>query len=270
MASEAVIRARRGAQSPWVERLARVGLCAKGVSYAIVAVLAIAVAAGRREQTRDRQGALREVVSHPLGRWLLVALALGFAAYAIWRFVEAFLDRSGEGDDAGGLAKRAGYLARGCIYGSLCATAVSILVGSGGGDENKEKHATGGVLDWPAGRWLVLGAAAGVAGAAAWNAYRGLSRKFEDKLGGMGRSVSRFARFVGVTGHLARAVVFGLVAWFLAKAALEYDPQETVGLDGALARLANESHGKALLGIVAAGLLAYGLYALVEARYRRV
>jgi hypothetical protein len=270
MSTEAMLEARRAARSPWVERLARLGLAAKGISYAMVAVLAIEVAIGRGGTTTDRQGALRQVADEPLGRWLLIALAVGFAAYALWRFVEAILDRSGEGDDASALAKRLGYFARGCVYVALCAAAVSVLAGDEGGGGGEEKRAAGGILDWPAGRWLVLAIAAGVAGASLWNAYRGLSGKFEEKLGGMDEGARRFAQAVGVVGHLARAVVFGIVAWFLAKAAVQYDPDEAVGLDGALARLVAESHGKVLLGVVAAGLLAYGLYSLVEARYRRV
>lgn len=256
----------RAARSPWVDRLARAGLVAKGVSFGIVALLAIEVALGRGGATTDRQGALRAVAARPFGEVLLVLLALGFAGYAIWRFTDAFLDRRDEGSDAPALAKRASFLARGCIYAGLCITTVRILAGSGGGGGSKEKQATGGVLDWPGGRWLVLAAAACVAGAAVWNAYRGLSRKFEEKL----RRTSGVAVALGVAGHLARAVVFGVAAWFLAKAALQYDAHEAVGLDGALARLAHEAYGKALLGLVAAGLLAYGLYAVVEARDREV
>lgn len=266
------LTADRAANSRSVELLARVGLVAKGISFGIVAVLAIQVALGVGGKTSDRQEALRTVADEPLGKWLLVALAAGFAGYAVWRFVEALLDRGNEGEDASGLAKRVGYFARGCLYGGLCFATVSILTGSrgGGGGGSEEKKATGGVLDWPAGRWLVLGVAGGVAAAALWNGYRGLTRKFEEKLKPMGEGPRRFAQLVGVCGHLARAVVFGLVAWFLAKAAIEYEPREAVGLDGALARLANEPYGKVLLGIVAAGLLAYGLYALVEARYRKI
>jgi hypothetical protein len=74
----------------------------------------------------------------------------------------------------------------------------------------------------------------------------------------------------GVVGHAARGVVFGLVGVFLAKAAIEYDPNEAIGVDGALLKVANASYGTLLLGLVAAGLVAYAVYCLVEARYRRI
>ncbi|TMM08350.1 MAG: DUF1206 domain-containing protein [Actinobacteria bacterium] len=76
--------------------------------------------------------------------------------------------------------------------------------------------------------------------------------------------------WLGAFGHLARAVVFGLVGVFLVKAAIEFDPRKAVGLDATLAKLAASSYGPFLLGIVAAGLMAFGVYSLTDARYRRI
>jgi hypothetical protein len=257
------------AESPWLDRLARAGLAAKGVSFGLVGILAILVATGRGGKTTDRQGALREVARQPFGKVVLVVLAVGFAGYALWRFADAVVDKRDEGDDASGLAKRGASVAKGAIYVALLWTTVSILTGSGrgssGGGEQKQ---TGGVLGWPGGRELVFAVAVAVVGAAAFNVYRGVTRKFEKKLSGLNGAVERAALAFGVAGHVARGVVFAIVAWFLAKAAVQYDPQDAVGLDGALARLAREPYGKALLGLTAAGLLAYGIYCLFEARYR--
>jgi hypothetical protein len=256
---------RRAARSPWVERAARLGLVAKGVSYALVAVLAIDVIVGRGGETASRQGALRTVAAHPLGKVVLVPLAVGFAGYALWRLTDAVFDPSGEGSDAKGLAKRAGALARACLYAGLLVTTIEILAGAGGGSGGTKRE-TAGVLGWPAGRELVVAVGLGVAAAAVWNLYRGVSGKFEDKL----EQAPGAARWTGTVGHCARGVVFGIVAWFLVKAAIEYDPKEAVGLDGALAKLAHQAYGEGLLGATAAGLLAYGVYCLFEARYREV
>ncbi|MDX6514177.1 MAG: hypothetical protein QOE36_3681 [Gaiellaceae bacterium] len=260
-----------GRTSPWRDRLARIGLAAKGVSFGLVAVLSIGVALGKGGKTTDRQGALATLAGHLWGEVVLVLLAIGFAGYAIWRLADAAFDSRDDGSDAKGLAKRAGYLARAAIYAALCATTVSLLVGSGGGGHS-EKQTTSGVLGWPGGRWLVLAVAAAIAGAAAWNAYRGLTTKFEERLetGRMSEGMRKLAKTLGAVGHVARGIVFGIVAWFLAKAAIQYDAKEAVGLDGALARLVREPYGRALLGVVAAGLLAYGAYCLVEARYRKI
>jgi hypothetical protein len=77
-------------------------------------------------------------------------------------------------------------------------------------------------------------------------------------------------KWIGSFGHLARMVVFGLVGVFLIKAAVDYNPDNAVSLDGALAKLAHASYGPLLLGIVAAGLIAFGIYSLSDARYRRL
>src|SRR4051794_38729948 len=252
----------------WIERGGRAGLVAKGVSFGLVAVLAILVALGQGGKMTDRQGALRALAGKPFGELALIVLAIGFAGYALWRLADAALDWRDEGDDASGLAKRGASVAKAAIYVGLLWTTVSILLDAGGGGGGSERKHTGGVLAWPLGRELVFAVAVGVAGAAAFNVYRGVTRKFAEKLRGMDEGTERAAVASGVVGHLARGVVFGLVAWFLAKAAVQYDAQNAVGLDGALARLAHEPYGRTLLGITAGGLLAYGVYCLFEARYR--
>jgi hypothetical protein len=271
-AAEIKAGARRAGRGRWVAWLARFGLVAKGVSYVIVAVLAIKVALAEEGKTEDRPGALRALADEQFGSVLLFALAAGFAGYALWRFVQTFLDRDHEGNDVRGLGKRAGFLGRGVIYAGLSLATMSVLIGSGNGPANKEDRATAGVLEAPAGRWLVIGVGAAVGGVALFNAYRAVTRRFERKLrlGELGRATRRAVTAVGVLGHLARFVVFSIVGWFLVKAALEFEPRKAVGLDGALAQVAAQPYGKWLLLTVAAGILAYGLYAAVEGRYRRV
>jgi uncharacterized membrane protein YidH (DUF202 family) len=264
--------AKQAAQSPWVARLGRIGLVAKGVSYGLVGVLAILVALDAGGKTTDRQGALRTVGQHGLGRLLLVALAVGFAAYAAWRFAQGFLDRDREGTEPKGLAKRAADVAKGLVYGALFLSTLSILLGEGGGSSNKEDKTTGGILGWPGGRWVVIAIGVAIAGAGAWNGYRALTATFRKKLhtGEMADAPETLAVVLGVVGHAARAVVFLIAGWFLVQAAWDYDPQEAVGLDGALQKLSQQPYGEWLLGGVAAGLIAYGLYCLFEARYRKM
>ena len=128
------------------------------------------------------------------------------------------------------------------------------------------------VLSWPAGTWLVGLGGVILIGVGLWNAYRGLARKFEDKwnTGHMGAAARRWGGRAGVVGHLARAVVFTLIGVFVIRAALQYDPKEAIGLDGALQKLAGAAYGPYLLGLTAAGLIAYGLYCLADARFRDV
>ena len=263
---------RRAAHGRGVGRLGRAGLAAKGGSYVLVALLALQVAFGdEKGGPKDRQGALQAVAGEPYGSVLVALLALGFAAYAVWRFAEAIFDRGNDGDDAKGVSKRVGQLARGALYAGLAFVCVSILLGARGGSGSENREAAR-VLEWPAGRWLVAAVGLGVLAAAAFNGYRALTCKFmkDLKQGEMGENEENVYRLVGRIGHAARAVVFGLVGFFLVKTAWQYDPKEAIGIDGALRKLANEEYGPVWLGIVAAGLGAYGLFCLVQARYRRV
>lgn len=128
------------------------------------------------------------------------------------------------------------------------------------------------MLEWPAGRWLVAAVGLGILGAGVFNLWRGLTGRFRRRL--RLRKLSDFeARLFtafGVVGHLARGLVFGLIGFFLVRAAYQYDPEEAIGLGGALAKVLRQDYGDTLLGSVAAGLLAYGLYCFVEARYREI
>jgi hypothetical protein len=271
-ADDVQMRARSVARSPWLGWAGRFGLAAQGVSYAIVAVLALMLAFDWGGKTADRPSALQTLADETFGGLLLVILAAGFAAYAAWRFAKAFFDRSHEGERPKGLAKRSGDFFKGLFYAGLAVIVVRILFGADERGEERADRTTAGVLDWPAGRWIVFAVAAGIAAAAVWNVYRGLSRKFEDdlELGEMTPGVRRWVSRLGLVGLASRGVVFGVIAWFLTKAAYEYDPKEAIGLGGALAKLAAAAYGDALLAAVAAGLLAFAVFCLAQSRYRDV
>lgn len=257
-----------------MEKVARLGLLAQGISFGLVGVLAVKLALGDGGKATDREGALRTIAHDSFGRVLVIALAAGFGCYALWRLSEAVFGHKVESRRDESPWKRAGALGKAAIYGSLSAAAVSVLIGDGGngGSGKKEKEATAGILGWPGGKWIVMALAAAIAAAALWNLYRGLSHQFLEQLktGEMSERTRRWATWIGVTGLVARGVVFGLIAWLFFKAAVDYDPRKARGLDGALRKLATAPYGSWLLGIVAAGLFAYGVFCVIQARYRRV
>jgi hypothetical protein len=256
-----------------IEILGRVGLVAKGVSYALVGYLAVRLALGAGGGATSRQGALATIATHGWGEALLIALAIGFAAYALWRFAETIWPERDDGFWKRA-AKRGAAFGRGLIYAGLTYSALRIAFGSGGGQsQNAKAHkATAEALSWNHGTWIVGIAGACVLAAGLYNAYRGITKKFTKRwdAGGMGQGARRWGERAGVFGLLARGVVFGLIGVFVIKAALDYDPKDAIGLDGALQKLANETYGDWLLGLVAAGLVAYAIFCVTEARYRRV
>ncbi len=257
-----------------MEKLARIGLVAQGVSFGLVAILAIKLALGEGGKATDREGALRTVAHHPFGRMLVITLAVGFGCYALWRLTEAAFGHKLESHRDESAWKRVAALGKAGVYGSLCAAAVSVLIGEGSSSasSNKEQEATAGILGWPGGRWLVGAIAFGIAIAALWNLWRGLSGTFLEQLKTeeMSARIRRWTTRIGAVGLVARAVVFGTIAWFFVDAAADYDANKARGLDGALRKLATQQYGKWLLSIVAGGLFMYGVFCLIQARFRTV
>jgi hypothetical protein len=261
----AAVTARRAAHSDWLERLGRAGLAAQGASYALVGVLALQLALGDGGKATSRQGAFQTLAHDPFGKAVLIGLALGFVGYAAWRFANALFDRKARGDDPPGLAKRGGELAKGLLYAGLTWSVIELLGNSRASEGGEQKHAAG-VLGWPGGRWIVFAAGIAVLGAAGWNLYRGVTMKFEKQL----EQTPDWVKPLGVIGLCARGVVFGVIGWFVIKAALDFDPQQAIGLGGALAKLEQAPYGAAVLGVTAAGLLMFAAFCLAQARYRDV
>ena len=234
-------------------------------------MLAIKLAFGAGGETTNQQGALAEIAQQPFGKVLLLLMIVGLAGYAIWRFVRAVIGRgpeSGEDD----LKERIDGLVSGVAYAMLCVTAISILGGSGGGSGGSPDKATGGVLGWPGGQLLVGAAGLIIIGVGLEQGYKGITRKFleKSKTEQMSARVERGFTALGVAGHLARMVVFALIGWFVLRAAIDFDPDKAVSLDGALSAVGHASYGPVLLGLVAAGLIAFAAYSVADARYRKV
>jgi hypothetical protein len=262
-------RAERIAQSRPFEWFARAGFIARGTVYVIVGILAFGLAMGIGGQPANQQGALNSIAHHSLGGALLVLVAAGLAGYAIWRLTRAALGHGPEGVDTG--FERLVALASGLAYAALCALALETLLGSGT-SSGSPRRATAGVLGWPGGTWLVEIAGGVLVGVGLYQGYRGITRQFlrDSKTDRMSNAATTWITWIGTFGYLARMTVFGLVGVFLVKAAFDYNPAKAVGVDGALAKLAHNANGPLLLGIVAAGLVAFGLFSLVDARYHRI
>jgi hypothetical protein len=257
-------------QSRGFEWLARAGFVVRGLIYGIIGILSVKLALGADGKTTNQQGALKTVAHQPFGEVLLILVAIGLAGYALWRLLRALLGHGLE--DADTTFERIAAFASGIVYAGLSAIAIEILLGSGGGSSGSTHKTTAGVFGWPAGAWLVGIAGAVLIGVGLYQGYRGLSQDFlkDSKTEQMSASVRKWIEWIGTFGHLARMVVFVLIGVFLIDAAIDYNPNKAVGLDGALAKVAHASYGPFLLGIVAAGLIAFGLYSLSDARYRRI
>lgn len=268
--AQAKSTARQAEGSKPVELLARLGLASRGLVYLVIGLLAGQVAFGQGGQA-DRNGALGTLRDQPFGKGLLVVLAVGFTGYAAWRLLEAAVGhRDAEGAKRAG--KRLGSLGKGVLYGSFAVSTVRFVGSSSGGSGDKTKPLTARAMGMTGGQLLVGAVGVAVVAAGLWTAYRGLSRKFLDKLDlPAGSWLTRdLAGRLGLVGLLGRGLVLCLLGGFLVEAAVTFDPGKAKGLDAGLKTLAQQPFGTVLLLAAALGLLAFGLWSFVEARYRRV
>ena len=251
------------------EILSRCGFVARALVYGVVGLLAFDLVIGHGGRITNQQGALRTIERQPFGHVLLALLAAGLAGYAIWRLFRAAVGHGPEGADRG--IERVGALGSGIAYALLAVIAIQILTGSGGSGGSAKKTA-GDVFGWPAGRWLIAAAGVVLGGVAIYQFVRGVRQRFlrDSKTEEIPRILLPWFKALGTIGHIARAIIFGLVAIFLVKASYDYRADEAIGLDGALAKLYNGAYGSWLLGAVALGLIVFSVFCLAEARYRRI
>jgi hypothetical protein len=271
-AREVQHHARRAAAeaSPWVQRLARLGYAAKGVVYLIIGVIAAQAALSPAEQVEGTEGALAAILDKPFGKVLLGLMALGLAGFVLWRAVQAGMDpEHPEGGKKRALV-RIGYAMSAALYGALTLEAVRMIRGAGGQGGGTE-HWTAVVMEKPFGRIAVGLAGLGIVAYGIYQLIKAFKGDELDKrLNLEGSAVATRRRVIAVAraGTGARGVVFGIIGWLVIKAAMQYDAAEAKGLQGALVTLREAAFGRYLLGLVALGLIAYGVTQLVKARYR--
>lgn len=264
----------RAAHGRWFRILARLGFVARGIIYALIGVFALDLAFGHKQANASQSGALQYVAHQPFGQWLLIVIAVGLAAYASWRLMQALLGHGPEGGGENSAGYRLQALVSAVIYASFTLLAIRILTSPNhqAGQKPKTHTAASDVLSLPGGQ-LMLGIAGIVLIAVGlFQAYKGISRSFVDeaKTNEMGPAMRTWYTRIGVVGYCGRAAVFLLVGTLVLFAAVHDTAKQAKGLDGSLQTLASKPYGEAVLVAIAAALVAFGLLSLLDARYRRV
>ena len=256
--------------APWIAFLARVGYLAKALLYATVGILAAQAALGSGGRTTDLGGALRAVVRAPMGPAMLLVIAVGLVAYAVWRVVDAVTDAESRGRDLKGVASRVGSAFRGLVHVALALAAFRLATGSGDGDGPRSEQLAARALDVPGGEALVWLGAGAMLAYGLYQLYRAYAAKLgrQLSLAALPAGSARWVIALCRSGIAARGVVFGLIGILLVRTAAQRDPKEAGGIRASLEMLADM--GRWPLTVVALGLVAYALYELLNARYRRI
>jgi hypothetical protein len=255
-----------------LESLARLGYASKAFIYCIVGVLAASAAFNRGGAVTDTSGALKVILSRPLGNTILFVLAAGLCGYAVWRVLDAIFDPDRHGTELKGLVTRIGNVVRGLIYGGLGLEAFRLGRGLRESGEGEARMWATRVMDLPLGEWII-----GIAGLILI-AY-GVSEvvtALTEKVGrlidvssippGMRQTLLIVSRF----GVGARGVIIVVAGIFLVRAAIQNDPGEARGTRDSMIELAGVFEGRWLLTALAVGLIAYSVDQALHARCRRI
>ena len=260
--------------SPWIEWIARFGYVAKGVVYVVMGILAVlaAVNAGAGSTT-DQNGAFQTIEEAPFGQVLLGVVAGGLLGYVLWRSIQAVADPGEEGLGPKALGKRIGYAGSALIHAFFAFTAANLAAGAGGGWGATAEEWTGWFLSLPLGWLLFATTGIGIVGVGLYQLYEAYHSGFNKylKLGALGEGEQGWIEHGGRFGVAARGVVFVIAGVFLVLAGLRTEEREVRGLGGVLSAILEQPFfGNFLLGVVAVGLMVYGLLMFAVALYRHI
>ena len=248
--------------------LVRVGYFSRAILYAVLGLIALTSA---QKIAQGTDGIFQAIEDYPAGTFILWIMVIGLTAYALFRFCSLFFDIENNGSDKKGWAKRIGHAGSGVGHLALAYSAYkyagsgsgSSSGGSGGGSGGGAQEATAGILSMDFG-----GAVIGILGliffiVAIYQAKKGISGDFMHRISGQAPD---FTRWLGGAGFLARGVVYAVIGWSLFQAGfLSGGAEQVKTLGDAVASLAGEG---LIFTLTAVGLLLFGLFSLILARYR--
>lgn len=262
---------RRAARSGTLKALTRFGFLGYGLLHGLIGWLAMEISWGRHPDDGDQAGAFRTLAHQPLGRFLLIAIAVGLLAMTVWQLLAAavgHLDKRGKRR----VAERVVSGGRFVVYAALAWTALRVVLGSHESSAEQQESMTQTILAHTGGRWLVGLLGLGVVATGVGMALYGLLRKFQEnlRLAQMGEAVEHTATGLALIGYVAKGIAISIMGGLLIMAALDANPNHSRGMDAALRTLARHPYGHLLLIAVAGGFFAFGAYCLFQARYRKV
>lgn len=247
-----------------IDPLAKLGLSAKGIVYVLLGVLAFMAAfelQGTSESSANQTGAFKMIRNSVGGTVLLGALVLGLLAYCIWRFRQAFAASEK-------ITKRARYFLSGVGYILVALSAVQLLLRNKQ-NSNQKQNLLADLVSTPGGEWIIIAIALIIAGTGIYQLYYGLSEKYKKHVQKMNRAAdgADVLLLSGKIGYVARGVVWLIFSFLLIKAAMEHDKGGATDTSKVFGFVENSPYGSYLLGAIGLGLVAYGAFNFVRAKY---
>jgi hypothetical protein len=257
------------ANKGFVEKLARFGYLAHGLIYIMIGGLAAQFAIGAGGTLTDPPGALEMIRDLPLGKQAVLLTAIGLAAYALWRLIQAATDPDRQGTGPKGLAVRVGRGISAVGYAVLAILALKLFAGTADGRNIGLKQAAQ-VLTEPVGSVLGTLTAVIVFGVALEDLRKACTARFGERMKSSNMTMleRRWSRSAGRCGFAARAIVLSFAGAFLLRASWYGNPGEVKGFAGVLASILALPYGNWVLGGVGLGLAAYGCFMIMAGRYR--
>ena len=248
---------------------ARAGYVAAGLLHVMIGVIALRVATGG-SGSADQSGAVAALAGSPGGIVLLWACFLGCAALAVFLFSEIFFGAT-QRSDRDRLKHRVKMGGQAVVYGAIGAVFGTYALGGTSDSSGSTQSLSARLMAHPAGTVLLIAVGLGLVVAGAFFVHRGVTRSFRENLkslppGTAGRAVL----WLGTAGYAAKGVALAVLGVLVVVATVRSDPEQSSGLDGALKALQEQPFGAWILGAVALGLICYGVFMVVRARYQRM
>jgi len=259
------------------------GYVAKGTVYSLTGILALGAAIGFSKKSEGKLGVIKFLQDQPFGNVLLGILALGFLCYAVWRFFQSIKDPENMGAELKAIGKRVGFFFSGIIYLGLGIYTVYQIFGTTTGEQSSGKSMLpADYLDYifyaiamlPADYldYIFYAIAIGLAIKAIFQVVKAYKGRFLEKfhLNALSNiNTRKTIKWLAYSGLVARAIVVGIVSYFFFTAADTANKNDIKGTSEAFSFLRQNSEGSWLMGTVALGLICYGTYMFVMAKYRK-
>lgn len=256
-----------------LELASRIGYASRGAVYLSMGFIALMAALDLTPRAAGAVGAMQAWADWPAGLTLIALVGWGLMAFALWRMLQAVFDADGHGTRPRALLIRGGQLISGVIHAAMALSAFELADGledlADLDEEGAAREAAQTVLAIPGGDWLLIGAGGFILVVGIGNILQGLFYDFSKRLA-CSEAACRWAVPLGKAGYLGRGVAFAPAGFFLAEAGFDTRASAVHSLGGALQTLEAQPFGPLVLSLTALGLIAFGLFALVEARYRRM